>query len=221
MRILIIEDHLPLAQALNHHFKDKGHATTMVHDGEAGYQFLTQEQFELCILDINLPSLSGLEILSLSRSAGVNTPVIVLTARDSTKQRIEGLDAGADDYLIKPFEMDELDARVRAVLRRKPDSWPEQVTIGALILDYKHRQVTHGSDYIGLSKKEFAAFECLVDSSGMLVSKSKLIDFVYGVGEDVNDTTLEVLISRLRKKVSAYGVQVNMVRGLGYYLKAE
>ncbi|MEL0076954.1 MAG: winged helix-turn-helix domain-containing protein, partial [Alphaproteobacteria bacterium] len=87
--------------------------------------------------------------------------------------------------------------------------------------DYKHRQVTHGSDYIGLSKKEFATFECLVDSSGMLVSKSNLIDFVYGVGEGVNDTTLEVLISRLRKKVSAYGIQVNMVRGLGYYLKAE
>ena len=221
MRILIIEDHLPLAQALNHHFSDQGHATTMVHDGEAGVQFLTQEQFDLCILDINLPSLSGLEVLSSSRAAGVNTPVIVLTARDSTQNRIEGLDAGADDYLVKPFAMAELDARVRAVLRRKPDSQPEQMEIGALVIDYKHRQVIYQDKTIGLAKKEFAAFECLAESCGRLVSKSSLINYVYGIGEDVNETTLEVLISRLRKKVSAYGVQVSMVRGLGYFLKAE
>ena len=132
MRILIIEDHLSLAQALKHHFSDQGHAVTVVHDGEAGHQFLTQEGFDLCILDINLPYLSGLEVLSSIRTIGIDTPVIVLTARDSTDNRIEGLDAGADDYLAKPFEMAELDARVRAVLRRRPTNQPEQVQIGAL-----------------------------------------------------------------------------------------
>ena len=221
MRILIIEDHLPLAQALKHHFSDQGHAITMVHDGEAGLQFLTQEQFDFCILDINLPSLSGLEVLSSSRSVGVNIPVIILTARDSTKHRIEGLDAGADDYLVKPFEMAELDARVRAVLRRRPNNQPEQISIGTLVMDHKHRQVSYDGDTIGLAKKEFAAFECLAESQGRLVSKSSLINYVYGVGEDVSETTIEVLISRLRKKVTSHGVQISMVRGLGYFLKAH
>ena len=221
MRILIIEDHLPLAQALKHHFSDQGHAITMVHDGEAGLQFLTQEQFDFCILDINLPSLSGLEVLSSSRSVGVNIPVIILTARDSTKHRIEGLDAGADDYLVKPFEMAELDARVRAVLRRRPNNQPEQISIGTLVMDHKHRQVSYDGETIGLAKKEFAAFECLAESQGRLVSKSSLINYVYGVGEDVSETTIEVLISRLRKKVTSHGVQISMVRGLGYFLKAH
>ena len=221
MRILIIEDHLPLAQALKHHFSDQGHAITMVHDGEAGLQFLTQEQFDFCILDINLPSLSGLEVLSSSRSVGVNMPVIILTARDSTKHRIEGLDAGADDYLVKPFEMAELDARVRAVLRRRPNNQPEQISIGTLVMDHKHRQVSYDGETIGLAKKEFAAFECLAESQGRLVSKSSLINYVYGVGEDVSETTIEVLISRLRKKVTSHGVQISMVRGLGYFLKAH
>jgi two-component system OmpR family response regulator len=221
MRILIIEDHLPLAQALKHHFNDKGHAVTMVHDGEAGVQFLTQEQFDLCILDINLPFLTGLEILSSSRDSAVNTPVIILTAQDSTHHRIEGLDAGADDYLAKPFEMAELDARVRAVLRRRPTHNPEQLVIGPLAIDYTHRQVIHKGQTIGLAKKEFAAFECLAESSGRIVSKSNLMNYVYGVGEDVSETTLEVLVSRLRKKLSQYGVQINMVRGLGYFLRAD
>ena len=221
MRILIIEDHLPLAQALKHHFSDQGHAVTMIHDGEAGLQFLKQEQFDLCILDINLPSLTGLEVLSSSRNSGVSIPIIVLTARDSTHHRIEGLDAGAEDYLAKPFEMVELDARVRAVLRRRPAHHPEQLVVGHLTVDYKHRQVIHGGQAIGLAKKEFAAFECLAESSGRTVSKSNLMNYVYGVGEDVNEATLEVLISRLRKKISVYGVQINMARGLGYFLRAD
>ena len=220
MRILIIEDHLPLAQALKHHFSDQGHAVTMVHDGEAGLQFLKQEQFDLCILDINLPLLTGLEILSSSRASGASIPIIVLTARDSTNHRIEGLDAGADDYLAKPFEMAELDARVRAVLRRRPTHQPEQLVIGPLTVDHKHRQVFHEGETIGLAKKEFAAFELLAESSGRTVSKSNLINYVYGVGEDVNETTLEVLVSRLRKKLSKHSIQINMARGLGYFLKA-
>ena len=221
MRILIIEDHLPLARALKHHFSDQGHAVTMIHNGEAGLQFLEQEQFELCILDINLPLLNGLEILSSARRSGVITPVIFLTARDSTHHRIEGLDAGADDYLAKPFEMAELDARVRAVLRRRPTNQPEQLVIGQLTVDHKHRQVIHEGETIGLAKKEFAAFELLAESTGRTVSKSSLMNYVYGVGEDVSETTLEVLVSRLRKKISNYGIRINMIRGLGYFLKAD
>lgn len=221
MRILIIEDHVALAQALRHHFSDQGHAVTLVHDGESGLQFLVQEQFDLCILDINLPARSGIEVLSRARSSAINTPVIVLTARDHIQQRIEGLDAGADDYLIKPFELAELDARARAVLRRRPDNQPDQMQVGPLIVDHKHRQVSYTGQNIGLAKKEFAAFECLVQSQERLVPKSTLIDFVYGVGAEVSDSTVEVLVSRLRKKISCHGVQINMVRGLGYFLKVS
>ena len=221
MRILIIEDHLPLALALKHHFSDQGHAVTMVHDGEAGLQFLKQEQFELCVLDINLPLLTGIEVLYSSRISGVITPVIVLTARDSTDHRIEGLDTGADDYLTKPFEMAELDARVRAVLRRRPTHRASELVIGPLTVDHKHRQVLHEGRTIGLAKKEFAAFECLAESLGRTVSKSNLMNYVYGVGEDVSETTLEVLISRLRKKIFSYDIQINMVRGLGYFLQVD
>ena len=151
----------------------------------------------------------------------MTTPVIFLTARDSTHHRIEGLDAGADDYLAKPFEMAELDARVRAVLRRRPTHQPQQLVIGPLTVDHKHRQVIHEGETIGLAKKEFAAFELLAESSGRTVSKSNLMNYVYGVGEDVSETTLEVLVSRLRKKISNYGIRINMIRGLGYFLKAD
>ena len=120
----------------------------------------------------------------------------------------------------KPFEMADLDARVRAVLRRRPTHHPEQLVIVSLTLDYEHRQVIHEGHTIGLAKKEFAAFECLAESSGRTVSKSNLMNYVYGVGEDVNETTLEVLVSRLRKKLSKHNIQINMARGLGYFLKA-
>jgi len=221
MRILIVEDHIQLSQALKHHFKDQGHAPTVVHDGETGLQFLKQEEFDLCILDVNLPSLSGLNVLIRSRQINVTTPIIILTARDGVHQRIEGLDAGADDYLVKPFEIDELDARVRAILRRKPDNQSSNGEVGQLTIDYKYRQVSCGGENIRLTKKEVAAFECLTASYGRVVSKSGLINYVYGIGEDVNETTLEVLLSRLRKKIAPYGVQINVLRGLGYFMKAD
>ena len=119
MRILAIEDNEPLALALKHRFEDQGHAVTIVHDGEAGRHFIAQESFDLCILDINLPHLSGLDILTEARRLGKQLPILMLTARDNLADRVAGLDAGADDYLVKPFEMEELDARVRARLRRK------------------------------------------------------------------------------------------------------
>ena len=221
MHILIIEDNEPLAQALNLHFKDKGHAVTMVHDGEAGVQFLTQEQFDACILDINLPTLSGLEVLRRARQSSIQTPILILTARDELHDRVTGLDAGADDYLAKPFEMAELDARLRALLRRRPEMTGKQSQLGPLVLHHEARFISFEEKALSLSAKEFAALEALYDYRNQLIPKSSLISHVYGVGAEINDATVEVLISRLRKKLKPYAIMIKTARGLGYYLQDQ
>lgn len=219
MRILIIEDNETLATAIRHRFEDEGHAVTLVHDGDEGRQFLTQEIFDLCILDINLPSMSGLEVLAAVSRHNVDIPVLMLTARDSVKDRVAGLDAGADDYLVKPFEMDELMARGRALLRRKPKISGQTYQLGALTVHPEQRFVSAAGTDLGLARREYAAFECLSAHVGHLVAKSQLLEHIYGVGVDVNDSTVEVLVSRLRKKLKPFDVEIKMARGLGYYLR--
>ena len=221
MHILIVEDNEPLAQALSLHLKDEGHAVTIVHDGETGLQFLTQEQFDCCILDINLPALSGLDVLQRARHSSIQTPILILTARDGLKDRVKGLDAGADDYLVKPFEMAELDARLRALLRRRPEMTGKQSPLGPLILHHEARFISYQDKALPLSAKEFAALEALYDYRNQLIPKSSLISHVYGVGAEINDATVEVLISRLRKKLKPYAIMIKTARGLGYYLQDE
>lgn len=221
MHFLVIEDNQTLASALKHHFTDLGHAVTCVEDGELGVQFLTQENCDCCILDLNLPSMNGLEVLAKTRQAGVQTPVIVLTARDELTDRIKGLDGGADDYLTKPFEMDELDARIRALLRRRPEQASKTSPLGPLTIHHDRRFVTHDKDSVTLSRKEFAALEALNDARDQLMPKSRLIQQIYGIGAEINDATVEVLVSRLRKKLKPYAITIKTVRGVGYYLEDQ
>jgi two-component system OmpR family response regulator len=220
MRILVIEDNKALATALRHRFNDQGHAATVVFDGLSGRQFLLQEDFDLVILDINLPGASGLDLLAEARRIDVSAPVLLLTARDSVADRVTGLDSGADDYLVKPFEMDELDARVRALLRRKPSPQESSETIGALTIHRHGRWVSANGTDLALARKEFAALECLMDRRGGLVTKSQLIDHIYGIGEDASEGNVEVLISRLRKKLMPHDIEIRVARGLGYHIKA-
>jgi len=219
MRLLIIEDNQALATALLHRFSDDGHAVTVVHDGYEGLQFFLQEDFDLCILDVNLPGMSGFEILADAKSKKIDTPVLMLTARDTTADRVVGLDSGADDYLIKPFEMEELEARVRALLRRQPTKVARITDVGKLQLRHDGRVVLVDGHDLRLPRKEFAVFECLSSRMGQLVEKTTLLEHVYGIGTDASDTAIEVLVSRLRKKITPYGVEIKMARGLGYYLK--
>jgi len=219
MRLLIIEDNQALATALLHRFSDDGHAVTVVHDGYEGLQFFLQEDFDLCILDVNLPGMSGFEILADAKSKKIDTPVLMLTARDTTADRVVGLDSGADDYLIKPFEMEELEARVRALLRRQPTKVASITDVGKLQLRHDGRVVLVDGHDLRLPRKEFAVFECLSRRMGQLVEKTTLLEHVYGIGTDASDTAIEVLVSRLRKKITPYGVEIKMARGLGYYLK--
>lgn len=219
MRIAIIEDNETLANAIAYRLRDRGHSADVLHDGKDADAYLMREGADLVVLDINLPGMSGLDVLKAIRKRTDSVPVILLTARSDTSDRVVGLDLGADDYLVKPFEMDELDARIRALLRRKRlDYWARE-TIGDLEFDRTTRQVTASGVIIDIPRRELATLECLLDRRGRLVSKSQLIDHVYGVGADVDDTAIEPHISRLRRRLDGYGVVIKVARGLGYMLQ--
>ena len=219
MRIAIIEDNKSLAAGIGYRLRDRGHAVDIVHDGNDGDAHLSDEGADLIILDINLPGMSGLDILRRLRSRNDHTPVLMLTARSEVSERVSGLDAGADDYLVKPFEMDELEARIRALSRRRAADAPVVEHVGDLIFDKGARLLRDGDQTIDLPRRELAALECLVDRRGRLVSKSVLADHIYGTGADVDEKVVEVYISRLRKKLGAYGVSIKAARGLGYLME--
>ena len=221
MRIAIVEDNETLANAIAYRLRDRGHAADVVHDGEDANAFLAREGADLVVLDINLPGISGLEILRALRARGDGVPVILLTARSETSDRVAGLDLGADDYLVKPFDMDELEARIRALSRRKNIDYGARETIGGVSFDRTTRQVLASDRPLDLPRKELATFECLLERRGRLVSKAQLTDHVYGVGADVDDTAIEPHVSRLRRRLAGHGVAIRTARGLGYMLEAE
>ena len=220
MNILIIEDDDLIAKSIAMAIKDEGHFCDICNTAEEGLSAAREGDFDAIILDINLPHLSGLDILTEVRRLGRQLPILILTARDNLDDRVAGLDAGADDYLVKPFEMEELDARVRALLRRKGKPAEDEIRFGGLTINPALRFAAHDGVDLALARKEFAALECLVERDGRLIPKAQLIDHVYGIGTAVNDTTIEVLISRLRKKLAPCGIEIKMARGLGYHLRA-
>lgn len=219
MRIAVIEDNETLANAVAYRLRDRGHAVDVMYDGDSGQQFLTQEGADLVILDVNLPYRSGLEILRKIRSEGLSFPVILLTARSETSDRVEGLDSGADDYLVKPFEMDELEARIRALSRRKNLNYGDQETIGKLSFNRTSREILAAGKALNIPRRELAVFECLLERRGRIVSKPHLVDFVYGVGADVDETSIEPHVSRLRRRLADHAVGIKTARGLGYMME--
>ena len=221
IRIVIIEDNVTLSSAISYRLKDRGHAVDILHDGLEADMYLRKEGADLIVLDINLPGMSGLDVLYALRQRGAQTPVILLTARIETRDRVLGLDRGADDYLVKPFEMDELEARIRALSRRKNLEYSAHETLGRLVFDRSTRQVTVNDQPLDLPRKELATLECLIERKGRLVSKSQIIDHVYGVGAEVDDTAIEPHISRLRRRLAECGVQIKTARDLGYLLEVE
>ena len=218
MRIALIEDNADLARGIAHSLGDAGHAVDHLTDGDAAAAFLSRDGADLVILDINLPGQSGLDVLRGMRARQDRTPVLLLTARSDTEDRVAGLDAGADDYLVKPFAMEELLARLRALMRRRDVEMIAVQSIGALAFDVASRQVTHQGIQIDLPRKELAAFECLLERRGRLTPKATLLSHLYGTGADVDDSAVEVHISRLRKRLRAWGIEIRTARGLGYML---
>ncbi len=221
MRIAVIEDNKSLAAGIAYRLRDQGHAVDVLHDGEDGNDHLAHEGADLVILDINLPGLNGLDVLRKLRARNDNTPVLLLTARSEVTDRVDGLDAGADDYLVKPFEMAELEARVRALSRRRGIDRPPVEPIGCLVFDPGARILRNNDDAVELTRRELAAFECLLHRRGRLVPKSVLADHIYGTGADVDEKIVEVHISRLRKKLDDCGIRIKAARGLGYLMEEE
>jgi two-component system, OmpR family, response regulator len=220
MRILIAEDDQVLADGLLRTLRQSGAAVDHVADGsQADAALMTHSEFDLLILDLGLPKMHGLEVLKRLRSRGATTPVLVLTAADSEDERVKGLDAGADDYMAKPFSLRELEARVRALTRRGSSVSSSMIHHGPLHYDQAGRVATMDGKMIDLSARELGLLEVLLQRSGRLVSKDQLVERLCEWGEEVSTNAIEVYIHRLRKKIEKDPVRIATVRGLGYCLE--
>ena len=221
MRIAIVEDNLALAQGIAHHLRDQGHSVNLLHDGQTALEFLQQESADIVVMDVNLPRLDGFSILKALRKSSNQLPVLLLTARGDLHDRVTGLDAGADDYLVKPFDMEELDARLRALIRRKPFVDQKSICFGALSFDRAGRKLSAQGQELPLPRRELAVFECLFERQNQIVSKTQIADHIYGIGADIEERVVEIYVSRLRKKLVAFQVRIKVARGLGYMMQIE
>lgn len=221
MRIALIEDHESLARGIAYRLEDMGHSVDLIEDGADADVHLRGDGAELIILDINLPGMDGLTILRNLRRRGDDRPVLLLTARSDTLERVQGLDAGADDYLVKPFEMDELEARLRALARRRPRPMVRALLLGDVELDLDSRQVSIGGSPVAMPRREISLLEVLLGAQGRTVSKADLLDHLYGTGADIEEGAVEVHVSRLRKRLKPHGLMIKVQRGIGYSLTEE
>ncbi|QPH53325.1 response regulator transcription factor [Pontivivens ytuae] len=216
MRIVIVEDNVSVAKGIAYRLRDEGHAVDLIHDGAEADAFLRDDGGDLVILDIKLPGMSGLDVLRAMRKRGDMRPVLMLTAQSELEEKVAGLDAGADDYLPKPFELAELSARVRALARRGPTTDPGLLRLGPLRFDPVARAVMGPSGDLSIPRREVALFETLLGARGRFVSKQALLDSLYGTGADVEDSVVEVYVSRLRKRLRSSGIEITVRRGIGY-----
>jgi len=222
LRILLVEDEIRLAEALEQILKKQSYLVDVMGDGTAGQDMAETGIYDVIILDRNLPGIEGVEILKRLRAQRITTPVILLTAKDTVFNRVEGLDAGADDYLIKPFSKDELLARVRALSRRSENLQTSDVLcVASLCLDIRSCEVSIGAEKVRLTATEAQLLELLMRNSGQVLTKEQILDRIWGFDKDVEIKNVELYIFYLRKKIALEkgGVVINTVRGIGYCLK--
>ncbi len=217
MRVLLVEDDQDLGQAVRVALKPEGYTVDWVEDGASALHALSHESFEVAILDLGLPRLDGLEVLARLRAAANRVPVLVLTARDATADRIAGLDAGADDYLVKPFEVDELKARLRALLRRSFQRPQTALEYRDVRLDPATQEVSFRGRPVVLQRKEFVLLHQLLSQPGRVFTRDKLEQALYGWNEEVESNALEVHVHHLRRKL--FPELIRTVRGVGYMVE--
>lgn len=218
MRLLIVDDEKRLAESLAYILKKSGYAVDICLDGETGYEMAETGVYDTIILDRMLPKLDGLSMLKKIRSQGVETPVILLTARDSAEERVEGLDSGADDYLVKPFSTEELLARLRALIRRKDRHLSgNSIEAAGLILDPVRGEVTSGKSVIKLTPKEVLLLELLMLNQGQVVNKERILEKIWGYNSEIDIANVDLYIHYLRKKLNTN--QIKTVRGFGYCIE--
>ncbi len=216
MRCLLIEDDEMIGESLRAALRRQGFAADWVRDGRAADAVLATERFDAVLLDLGLPHKGGVEVLKTLRARGDATPVLVLTARDATADKVAALDAGADDYLVKPFELDELLARLRAVGRRAVGRAQPLLRVADLRLDPATREVSRGEQPLLLSAREFALLQALMERPGAILSRAQLEDRLYGWGEELESNAISVYVHQLRKKLG--DDRIHTVRGVGYYV---
>ncbi|MBS0546152.1 MAG: response regulator transcription factor [Proteobacteria bacterium] len=214
MRALLIEDDRMIGAAVRQALIDAAYAADWVTDGATALQALTDQRYDIVLLDLGLPAQDGLQVLEKMRQKGIDVPVIIVTARDAVDSRVAGLDHGADDYLVKPFEIGELLARMRAVIRRRAGNANAVLGNGTLTLDPATREATCNGTTVVLSAREFALLQALLLRPGTILSRTELEDRIYGWNEEVESNAVEFLIHTIRKKLGA--TTIKNVRGLGW-----
>ena len=219
MRLLIVEDNTTLADWLAKLLRGNNYVVDCVHDGETAVFSTDLKTYDLLIVDLALPKMSGIDVVRSVRAKSLSTPILILTARNALESRVEGLNAGADDYLTKPFEVDELDARLRALLRRANTTLKSELRFGSLSFNQNTRLFAVNGVDLHLSPREHVLLETLLRRAGTTVSKETLLESGYGFSDDVNLSAVEVHIHRLRKKLENSGVSIVTLRGLGYLLR--
>ncbi len=219
MRLLLVEDDPMIGEGIRDGLGQEGFAVDWVRDGAAAEAALGAEPYAAVLLDLGLPRKGGLEVLRAARAQRNDVPILVITARDAVADRIRGLDAGADDYLVKPFDLDELAARVRALVRRAEGRAEPVLRHGAIVLNPATRAATLGGRPVALSAREFALLHALMARPGMVLSRAQLEERLYGWGEEVGSNAVEVHIHNLRRKLGAGAIR--NVRGVGYTIAAE
>ena len=220
MRVLVVEDDAPLAGMLARSLREQGYAVDVAPDGEQALYQVAVNEYDLAILDLALPRRDGMEVARGVRARGLRLPILMLTARDAVRDRVAGLDAGADDYLTKPFELEELHARVRALLRRLPEVLPSELRVDDLVVDTRRHGAERGGTPIPLTTKEYAMLEYLARHAGRVVGRAELTEHVWDEHHDPMSNAIEVYINRLRRKVDRAGLTplIHTHRGAGYRL---
>lgn len=219
MRLLLVEDDLPLAEALMSLLVSSGYAVDCVHDGEGARDLVSAENFDLMILDLNLPELDGLSVLRAMRAQGNRAAVMILTARGAAEDRVRGLDLGADDYMAKPFDVREFEARVRSLLRRQAGLRSSTLSLGPLSLDLTSRQFFGNGQVMDLPPRERAILELLVTRAGKVVAKETIVQSVTSLEDNLSDNAIEQYISRLRRRLHPLGLDLRTIRGIGYLME--
>ena len=218
MRILLVEDNLSLAEGLCALLRQSGYAVDVVHDGVSAEALAAAESFDLVILDLNLPQMDGLAVLRAMRARRNPAAVMILTARGTPEERVRGLDLGADDYLIKPFDIGEFEARIRSLLRRQAGLRTATVSFGALELDQTSRSFSVNGQPLDLPARERSLLELLITRAGKVVAREAIVQSLTSLEDDLSGNAIEQYVSRLRKRLAPSGLTVRTARGIGYFL---
>jgi two-component system response regulator TctD len=219
MKLCLIEDNRDLGEAIERHLRQGGHAVTWTSDGKGAEELIAHEAFDAVILDLTLPGVDGVTILRRLRRGGNDLPVLVTTARAELDDKVSLLDLGADDYLVKPFDLRELDARLRAIVRRPAGHRTSRIVLGDLVLDQAAHMTSIDGRPVDLGLREFRLLEMLVVSAGRAVTRERLMSRLFDEGDGGSENALELLVSRVRRKIAGSAVEIVTIRGVGYLVR--